>query len=513
MARHPVRLAATPARVLGALTIEPGHRRVSWPGGERILEPRVMQVLVALAEADGAVVGRDDLVARCWDGRIVGENAINRVISLLRDLAADSGTFRIETITKVGYRLAPTDSGPGEALTGAASHPEPPAPAPLAPRSFPRRALLAGGVAAMAAAGAAWWGGRRAVPPREAVELTRHAIDNYRAGGLPDEQVIAQLEEAVRLAPDYAEAWGMLAFAHGNRLAGPPARPGLGPEERMRAAAARALALDPDEPRAHAALMAATPSYGNWSRMEPQLQQLAGRTDAHPAVVGQLGNLMQEVGRFGESLPLFRRITGSLVINPVGHMRLVQGLWGSGDEEGATTLLALVERRFPGNAAIWPAAVRLRLFGPRPAEALALLDPSHPATATRHPEELAALRATAEALVRPDSASRADALRALEQMSEPEKAVWTFVPALVAVGADSHALEALEGHFLRRGPRASLHPSSRFGLSTRFLFLPPMRRLWEEPRFGRLLVEAGLESYWRGSGTVPDFRRLTGRAP
>ena len=43
-----------------------------------------MQVLVALAAADGAIVGRDDLTRRCWEGRVVGEDAINRVISRLR---------------------------------------------------------------------------------------------------------------------------------------------------------------------------------------------------------------------------------------------------------------------------------------------------------------------------------------------------------------------------------------------------------------------------------------------
>ena len=53
------------------------------------------------------MVSRSDLIDRCWDGRVVGDNAINRVISRLRQLAAndDGGDFEIETIPRVGYRL------------------------------------------------------------------------------------------------------------------------------------------------------------------------------------------------------------------------------------------------------------------------------------------------------------------------------------------------------------------------------------------------------------------------
>ena len=73
-------------------------------GAEQVIEPRVMQVLVALAEAEGAIVTRDALTRRCWEGRIVGEDAINRVISRLRRSAEGfcGGAFRIETVNKVG---------------------------------------------------------------------------------------------------------------------------------------------------------------------------------------------------------------------------------------------------------------------------------------------------------------------------------------------------------------------------------------------------------------------------
>ncbi len=99
-------LAASPPFRIGPLTVEPALRLVT-AAASQTLEPRVMQVLVQLAMANGAIVSRDDLVRRCWEGRIVGDDVINRVIARLRRLLDEHGdaAVRIETITKVGYRL------------------------------------------------------------------------------------------------------------------------------------------------------------------------------------------------------------------------------------------------------------------------------------------------------------------------------------------------------------------------------------------------------------------------
>src|SRR5215469_4794417 len=90
---------------LGALQISPSTREVVRNGQRETLEPKATQVLVALHQARGRVVSRDELIARCWDGRIVGEDAINRVIWRLRRLSEADAIFTIETIPKVGYRL------------------------------------------------------------------------------------------------------------------------------------------------------------------------------------------------------------------------------------------------------------------------------------------------------------------------------------------------------------------------------------------------------------------------
>lgn len=108
-------LAATPDFELGRLCVRPAHRHVrSGDAFCRELEPRVMQVLVALASARPGVVSRDRLIAQCWNGRIVGDDAINRCIVALRHLTKEiePPPFAIETVPRVGYSLVlPNDDG------------------------------------------------------------------------------------------------------------------------------------------------------------------------------------------------------------------------------------------------------------------------------------------------------------------------------------------------------------------------------------------------------------------
>lgn len=110
--RARVDLAGEAPFAMGVLDVAPAMRQIRYPDGEtETLEPRVMEVLVALARAEGAVLTRDDLTAACWGGTVVGEDAIQRVIQRLRKAANRSGAFRIDTITKVGYRLVAESDG------------------------------------------------------------------------------------------------------------------------------------------------------------------------------------------------------------------------------------------------------------------------------------------------------------------------------------------------------------------------------------------------------------------
>ncbi len=104
----PVDLAREAAFALGHLGVTPAALTVATGDWSRRLEPRVMQVLVVLAQASPDVAGRGALNARVWGGRVVGDDAINRAVQTLRRLAADAPPpvpFAIETVPRVGYRL------------------------------------------------------------------------------------------------------------------------------------------------------------------------------------------------------------------------------------------------------------------------------------------------------------------------------------------------------------------------------------------------------------------------
>ena len=103
-------LAREASFALAQLTIHPASLTVAAEGWSQRLEPRVMQVLIVLANASPAVVGRGELNARVWNGRMVGEDAINRAVQTLRRVAADAPPmppFTIVTVPRVGYRLLP----------------------------------------------------------------------------------------------------------------------------------------------------------------------------------------------------------------------------------------------------------------------------------------------------------------------------------------------------------------------------------------------------------------------
>jgi DNA-binding winged helix-turn-helix (wHTH) protein len=104
-ASRPVDLAQEPDFALGSLQVRPSLREVLVSGEREVLEPRVMQVLVALARRPDQVISRDQLIDACWAGRVVGEDAINRCIARVRRLAETHGGFSVETIARVGYRL------------------------------------------------------------------------------------------------------------------------------------------------------------------------------------------------------------------------------------------------------------------------------------------------------------------------------------------------------------------------------------------------------------------------
>ncbi len=106
---------------IGALLVQPERLTVTIDGEEIALEPRMMEVLIALAEHAGEVVSAEQLLIEVWRGTFYGDNPVHKVIAQLRRLVGDDSRAPkyIETIRKRGYRLIATVSFPDDYRRGA----------------------------------------------------------------------------------------------------------------------------------------------------------------------------------------------------------------------------------------------------------------------------------------------------------------------------------------------------------------------------------------------------------
>ena len=106
---------------IGEWLVDPDSGRLRRGDDEVKLEPKVMAVLVCLAQQPGKVLSREELEATVWAGTIVGYDALSNSIIKLRKALGDerSNPHYIETVSKKGYRLVADvrhPSGSEEAL-------------------------------------------------------------------------------------------------------------------------------------------------------------------------------------------------------------------------------------------------------------------------------------------------------------------------------------------------------------------------------------------------------------
>ena len=100
-------------------------QRVLLRGDELIpLAPKALDLLVALMEREGRLVGKEELLQRVWPDTIVEEGSLTQNISLLRKALEESngGPQYIQTVPKRGYRFVapvkPTDEASEAVPTG-----------------------------------------------------------------------------------------------------------------------------------------------------------------------------------------------------------------------------------------------------------------------------------------------------------------------------------------------------------------------------------------------------------
>jgi Flp pilus assembly protein TadD len=478
-----------------------------------VVEPRVMQVLVMLARADGAIVSRDELTEGCWEGRIVGEDAINRVISRLRKVAdgVGAGSFRIETVTKVGYRLArPGDPPAAEAAI-----------AGLATRRPSRRLVLAGGGAVAGAAAIGFWLWPRrqgqAGPPDEVAPLMAQAGVALRQGTVEgNSQALGLLRQVVALRPDYADGWGELALGYAYAFYGRGGRNDPGVAMRARAAVARATELDPHNPYAMAALATLLPQMGNWRQREAILRSgLPGHGD-NDILLQQLGFVLGQVGRYREGAALLDRAVRLPPPTPNILYAHIIMLWGAERLEEVDQALERALALFPTHFALWFARFYTYLFTGRAAQAAQWCG-NVQGRPTGIPEsEFAIIEGIAGAMVsrRPDEVERALAA-SFAAAHHGSGHAENCIQHACGLGRVDMAFTVADALYFGRGfdPgeirfNAEAATYTRYSdRRTYFLFLPHTAPMRADPRFAALTERLGLNRYWSETRAPPDFHR------
>ena len=106
--------------MVGEWTVLPDLNSLERNGGTVHLEPKVMQVLMALSEQPGEVISKNQIFKRVWPDTFVSDEVLTRSVSELRKAFQDNPQEPkyIQTIPKGGYRLVATVSRESTGSTG-----------------------------------------------------------------------------------------------------------------------------------------------------------------------------------------------------------------------------------------------------------------------------------------------------------------------------------------------------------------------------------------------------------
>lgn len=512
---HPIVLAHERRFNIGPLGILPSTRTVCRAERREILEPRVMQVLVALARAGGEVVSRNDLVEACWNGRIVGDDAINRVIGRLRRTAEGLGedVFTVDTITRVGYRLRlQTDVSidkPSEPLVL-----EPEQTVGISRRSF---VIGAGAASTVAIVGTGWlWNLRHSQPAipgstTALMEQARFAMSQDTREG--QNQAIGLFRQVASDYPHYADAWGFLALTYAVTSHYRQTSEAEVLRNRAVSAAERAQAIDARNPIAQSGRALAQPIMGNWYPIGAALGQAANHKPQTYEVAFALAKFLAGVGRNSEALHFEFLLSPSQPI-PSYYYNRASLLWAVGRDEDLDNDLAEAARIFPTHYAIWFTRFYVLMLSGRPEQALALA-----ADTTNRPTNID--QAEVDSVVHVAHAIQSRAHSEVEAVTSEWMAkahggagyAENAVQFMAAMGKIDEAFNVLRAYFFSEGFDCG---EVRFSASqgtytprndrlTAWLFNPAMAPIRRDNRFTEIVSRLGLTRYWKDAGSFPDY--------
>jgi hypothetical protein len=336
------------------------------------------------------------------------------------------------------------------------------------------------------------------------------ALDQSNIRTNHSSKMVELYEEAVRLEPESARAWGLLAYFKSSLAE--EARPEDSPRivADAQSAIRQALALDPKEPNARVAMFLLEGRMLDWIERDRQLRDILAIDPDNLLAMIELMPVLQAAGLTRESWMWNERI---LQASPLARAYLVvraMKLWILGRIRESDNVIDRVRGLWPDYTfGFW---VRFMLFTmtDRPRAARAMLDSAEKRGGMAEP---AMWQTALDALeTRAPSAIEAARLACIDVARRVPIMVNDMVMLLCALGEKDAAFEVTEGFLLWRGNVVSTGQEDGKAMDdysrrmTQWLFTPPVAIMRADPRFLKLCEEFGLTAYWRARNVRPDYQ-------
>ncbi len=326
---------------------------------------------------------------------------------------------------------------------------------------------------------------------------------------IEEDQAAILLERCVTLAPDFADAWAVLASVRALLLPRDRDVIGTPTHDAALAAAQRALELDPDCAQGFAALSLLKPAFGAHAEKLFLVNEALKRTPNDPSLHVARAAWLYSVGRLKDAA---RALEIASLLDPLGPA--VEGLRASlltarGEVETAREIVSAAWARWPDSPFTWYLMWALLCAAGQPDEAEKLAAPGVPPRRAVTERDVDVLRDYVR-LLRLEAGDRSKAcehlLDELERGDGPLAiSTWMFA---ASHGCAERAFDVMDAA-LDKGRELKADNHDSFGMaraqSPLQLFVSTGGApAWQNPRFAKLCARLGLAQYWIETKKWPD---------
>lgn len=362
------------------------------------------------------------------------------------------------------------------------------------------------------------------IDPR-AFELYLRGRDLWRAGGegaMTPKGAIADLEEAVKIAPDFARAWVALASAYAQRQNWSTGEEQMALVEKARMAASRALEIDPMLGEAYMVLGRFDPSDDWQARGVLFAKALAAEPNDADVLMLHAGFWLGEIGQSQEAV---RQLARAYEIDPTSQLllnRYCEALIAVDDMATVEKIIAERAAAVPEAGTLWQVVLidRLRkgdfqgarVYRDKLYAVYDKLAASYPGA--KLDEAKALLDEIFQAIETKDAAKTESVLAHMrEDLDRGQAAAAGATFNFALMGRLDLAKEVIAKLYLSDGyktvPSGQLtmvpisYPYGRVPMAN--LMNDFLKPLHNDPLFWKIYAAKGLARYWLDSGQWPDF--------